>query len=171
MVIGGLLAILIAIWIYRTALEAKTGNALFWVAGSFIVFLGIQITMIYFNVMIIETFDKDIPSNYTDAGGLNARDDADSTGLQSGPAGTLIGIIFEFLPFIVPFFVVAILRQVVMLRQSFAFGTLFGGFKETLVSIKNSFKTSVEVDVKEEAEEEAEEVKEEAEEDVKEETK
>jgi hypothetical protein len=164
MVIGGLLAILIAIWVYRTALEAKTGNALFWVAGSFIVFLGIQITMIYFNVMIIETFDQDTSSSYDNAGGLNARDNADSAGLQSGPGGTLIGILFEFLPFIVPFFVVAILRQVVMLKQSFAFGTLFGGFKETLVSIKNSFKTSVEVDVKEEAEEETKE-------DVKEETK
>lgn len=147
MVIGGLLAILIAIWVYRTAIEAKTGNALFWVAGSFVVFLGIQVMMIYFNVMIIETFDQDTSSDYDDAGGLNARDNADSAGLQSGSFGTLIGIIFEILPFVVPFFVVAIVRQIVMLKQGFAFGTLFAGLKETVVSIKNSFKTSPEAEV------------------------
>ena len=144
MVIGGLIAILIAVWIYRTAIEAKTGNALYWVAGSFIVFLGVQIAMIYLNVMIIETFDQDTSSAYDDAGGLNARDNSDSAGLQEGAFGSFIGILFELLPFIVPFFVVAILRQLVMLKQGFAFGTLFSGFKETLISIKNSFKTSEE---------------------------
>ncbi len=144
MVIGGLIAILIAIWIYRTAIQERTGNALFWVAGSFALFLGVQIMMIYFNVMIIETFDQDTTAAYDGAGGLNARDNSDSAGLQSGPGGTFIGIIFEFLPFIVPFFVVAVVRQLVMLKQSFSFSTLFAGFTDTLVSIKDSFKTSAE---------------------------
>jgi hypothetical protein len=142
MVIGGLIAILIAVWVYRTAGEAKTGNALFWVAGSFVLFLGIQVAMIYFNVMIIETFDQDATPEYDSAGGLNARDNSDTAGLQSGPGGTVIGILFEFLPFIVPFFVVAVVRQMLMLKQAFSFKGLFDGFKETLISIKNSFKTS-----------------------------
>lgn len=142
MVIGGLIAILIAVWVYRTAIEAKTGHALFWVAGSFVLFLGIQVAMIYFNIMIIETFDQDSYDEYDSAGGLNARDNSDTAGLQSGPGGTVIGILFEFLPFIVPFFVVAVVRQMLMLKQSFSFKGLFDGFKETLISIKNSFKTS-----------------------------
>ncbi|MCK5829455.1 MAG: hypothetical protein KAH20_04060 [Methylococcales bacterium] len=144
MVIGGLLAILIAIWVYRTALEAKTGNALFWVAGSFILFLGVQVAMIYFNILIIETFDQDSYAEYDSAGGLNARDNSDTAGIQSGPGGTFIGIIFEILPFVVPFFVVAIVRQMIMLKQAFAFKGLFDGLKETLVSIKDSFSTSSE---------------------------
>lgn len=142
MVIGGLVAILIAIWVYRTAKEEKTGNALYWVAGSFVLFLGIQVIMIYFNVMIIETFDQDISSEYDNSGGLNARDNSDTAGIQTGPGGTFIGILFEFLPFIVPFFVVALVRQLIMLKQSFSFKGLFGGLKETVLSIKDSFKTS-----------------------------
>ncbi len=142
MTIGGIIAIFIAIWIYRTALEHKTGNALYWVAGSFIVFLVIQFIMIKFNMVIIETFDTDISSDYDDAGGLKNREGSDSAGLQSGAGGTVIGIIFEFLPWVVPFFVVAIARQMFMLKQAFSFMGLFDGLKEMFISIKNSFKTS-----------------------------
>ena len=142
MVFGGLIAILIAIWIYRTAIEEKTGNALFWVAGSFVVYLALQVTMIYFNVMIIETFDTDISSAYDNAGGLNSRDNADTAGLQSGPGGTFIGVIFELLPFLVPFFAIAVIRLMLMLKQPFSFMGMFGGIKEMFISIKNSFKTT-----------------------------
>jgi len=142
MTFGGIIAIFIAIWIYRTAVEHKTGKALYWVAGSFIVFLAVQFIMIKFNLMIIETFDTDINSDYDTAGGLKNRENSDTAGLQSGAGGTLIGIIFEFLPWVVPFFVVAIVRQLYMLKQSFNFMGLFDGLKEMFISIKNSFKTS-----------------------------
>jgi len=142
MTIGGIIAIFIAIWIYRTAQENKTGNGLYWVVGSFVVFLIIQFIMIKFNMVIIETFDTDINSDYDTAGGLNNRDNADSAGLQSGAGGTAIGIIFELLPWVVPFFVIAIIRQMFMLKQSFSFMGLFDGLKPMFASIKNSFKTS-----------------------------
>lgn len=141
MTFGGIIAIFIAIWIYRTAIEHKTGNALYWVAGSFIVFLVVQFLAIQFNGMIIEIFDTDISSEYDTAGGLNAIDDS-STGLQTGTVGTFIGITFELLTWIIPFFVVAITRQLYMLKQSFSFMGLFGGIKEMFISIKDSFKTS-----------------------------
>jgi len=142
MTFGGIIAIFIAIWIYRTAQENKTGNGLYWVVGSFIVFLVVQFIMIKFNMIIIETFDTDISSDYDSAGGLKNREGADSAGLQSGAGGTLIGIIFEFLPWVVPFFIVAIVRQLVMLKQAFNFMGLFSGLKEMFSSIKDSFKTS-----------------------------
>lgn len=142
MVIGGLLAIFIAIWIFRTAVQEKTGNTLLWVAGSFVTFLAIQVTMIYFNVMIIEIFDGDVSSTYDSAGGLNARDNSDTAGLQTGTGGTLIGILFELLPFLVPFFIVAVLRQLVMLKQAFNLKELLSGTKSALMGIKDSFKTS-----------------------------
>ncbi|MCK5120441.1 MAG: hypothetical protein KAQ91_00585 [Methylococcales bacterium] len=144
MTFGGIIAIFIAIWIYRTALENKTGNALYWVAGSFIVYLVMQFVMIQFNLMIIETFDTDISSEYDTAGGLKARDNSDTAGIQSGTGGTVVGIIFELLPWIVPFFVVAIIRQLFMLKQAFNFMGLFDGLKEMFISIKNSFKTTPE---------------------------
>ena len=142
MVFGGLVDILVAIWVYRTAVEQKTGNALYWAAGSFIVSLAVQLLMIYFNGFVIESFDTDINSEYDSAGGLNARDNSDTAGLQTGSGGTLIGIIFEILPLVAPVIAVAVLRQLVMLKQSFSFLTLFSGVKEMFVSIKNSFKTS-----------------------------
>ena len=142
MTFGGIIAIFIAIWIYRTALEHKTGHALYWVAGSFVVYLVMQFVMIQFNLMIIETFDTDISSEYDSAGGLKARDNSDSAGIQAGTGGTVVGIIFELLPWIVPFFVVAIIRQLFMLKQAFNFMGLFGGLKEMFISIKNSFKTT-----------------------------
>jgi len=142
MTFGGIIAIFIAIWIYRTAIEHKTGNALYWVAGSFIVYLVVQFLVINMNGMIIETFDSDIGSEYDNAGGLNARDNSDTAGLQSGAGGSVIGIVFELLTWIAPFFVVAIIRQLYMLKQSFNVMGLFGGLKEMFISIKNSFKTS-----------------------------
>ncbi len=142
MVFGGLIAIFIAIWIFRTAVQEKTGNTLFWVAGSFVIFLALQVTMIYFNAMIIEMFDGDVSYAYDNAGGLNARDNSDTAGLQSGTGGTLIGILFELLPYLVPVFVITVLRQVVMLKQAFNPKELFKGTKSALLSIKDSFKTS-----------------------------
>lgn len=139
---GGLISILIAIWIYRTAVEAKTGNMLYWVVGSVVVFLSLQLMMTYFNAAIVDSFDRDLGTSYDSAGGLNVRDNSDTAGLQSGSGGTLIGIMFEILPLMVPFFVIAIIRQLLMLKQPFSFMGLFGGIKDMFAGIKNSFKTS-----------------------------
>ena len=142
MVFGGIISILIAIWIFRTAREAKTGNTLYWVAGSFVTFLVVYVMMVYFNNMIIETFDVDIGNKYDNAGGLNAKDNSDSAGLQSGTGGNIIGIFFEIFPWVVPFFVIAVIRLMLMLKQPFGFMPLFGGIKETFIAIGDSFKTS-----------------------------
>ncbi len=142
MVYGGIISILIAIWIYRTAISEKTGNALYWVAASVAIFFALQLVMIYFNSIIIETADSDISSEYDSAGGLNARDNSDSAGLQTGPGGRLIGIMFELTPLILPFLVVAFLRLKIMLKQPFSIGGLFSGLKEMFISIAASFKTS-----------------------------
>ena len=142
MVYGGIISILIAIWVFRTAREAKTGNTLFWVAGSVVTFLVVQLVMIYFNAMIIEIFDGDVSEAYDNAGGLNSRDNSDTAGLQSGTGGNIIGLLFEIVPLIVPFFVIAAIRLLVMLKEPFSFSALFGGIKETFVAILDSFKTS-----------------------------
>jgi hypothetical protein len=142
MIFGGLIAILTAIWIYRTAREDKIGNAFYWVAGSFVVYLTLQVLMIYFNLMIIETFDADVSTEYDAAGGLNARDNSGTAGLQSGPGGTIIGIIFELLPFLVPFLAIAFIRLKLMLKQPFSVSALFGGIKEMFIAIIQNFKTA-----------------------------
>ena len=141
MVYSGIIAILIAIWIYRTAVDAKISNKFYWVAGSVITFMVMKVTMIYFNAAIIEFFDGDVSVEYDEAGGLNRRDNSDTAGLQTGTGGTLIGILFELSPAIIPFFGIAVLRLFVMLKQPFNFMALFGGLKEMFTAIGDSFKT------------------------------
>lgn len=140
MVYGGIIAIFTAIWIYRTAIEAKTGNAVLWVAGSFVMYLALQMLIIYCNATIVEIFDRDISVEYDNAGGLNARDHSDTAGLQSGPFGTFIGVMFELATFIIPFFVVAIVRLKLMLKQPLSFPNLFGGIGSMFAAIGASFK-------------------------------
>ena len=142
MVFGGIISILIAIWIFRTAREAKTGHTFYWVLGSIITFLVVQFFMMSVNAGIIEFFDGDVSDAYDNAGGLNSRDNSDTAGLQSGTGGNLIGILFEIIPWITPFFVIAFARLVFMLKQPFGFMALFGGIKETFIAIGDSFKTS-----------------------------
>ncbi len=126
MVFGGLISILIAIWIYRTAVEEKLGNTFYWVVGSFAVYLTVQILMIYLNSVIIDMFDADLGGQY------------DS---ENNTANKAIGIKFELLPLIVPFFAVATIRLKLMLKQPYSFKGLFGGIKEMFQSIIQSFKS------------------------------
>lgn len=140
MTFGGIIAVFIAIWVYRTAMEAKTGNAIAWVAASFVMYLVLQLLVIYFNSMIIDFFDRDLSVEYETTGGLNSRDNIDTAGLQSGTFGTLIGVTFELATWLVPFFVIAALRLLLMLKQPFSFTALFGGIKEMFIAIGQSFK-------------------------------
>ncbi len=138
--IGGIVAVLTAIWIYRTAIQAKTGNTFYWVAGTFVIFLVVQWIKIMYNAWFIDVFDGDVSAAYDDAGGLNMRDNSDTAGLQSGSWGTFFGIKFELLPVIVPWFVVALIRVKFMLKEKITFKSLFSGIKEMFIDIGNSFK-------------------------------
>ena len=142
MVYSGIIAILIAIWIYRTAVDAKISNKFYWIVGSVITFMIMKVMMIYFNAIIIEIFDGDVSVEYDEAGGLNRRDNSDAAGLQTGTGGTLIGILFELSPAIIPFLGIAVLRLLIMLKQPFNFMALFGGLKEMFIAIGDSFKTT-----------------------------
>jgi hypothetical protein len=141
MVFGGIISILIAVWIYRTAIQLKISNIWYWVAGSAVIFLAVQMGMIFVNAAIIEIFAVDTTSTYDEAGGLNARDNSDAAGLQTGTLGTIVGIIFELLPFVVPFFVIAFLRLKFMTKESLSAANLFSGIKEMFISIGQSFKS------------------------------
>lgn len=139
MTFGGIIAIFTAIWIYRTALEKKTGNAFYWVAGSFVVYLILQVLMIYFNGMLIDFFEGDVIVEYDPAVGTNVRHSTDNSGLQSGTIGSFIGVILELIVWLVPFLAIAVIRLKLMLKQPFSFGALFGGIKEMFTAIGKSF--------------------------------
>jgi len=139
---GGILTILIAIWVFRSAQKAKTGNALLWTAGSAILFFVIQIVFYNLNILILDAFDGtdiggEYDRDYTDIG-----DRKDSGGIQDGFMGTLLGIKFELLPLFMAWLSVAFMRTKFMLKQDITWGNLVDGISDTFSSIKNSFKTS-----------------------------
>lgn len=139
---GGLLTILVAIWIYRSAVQAKTGNVLYWTAGAAIMFFVVQILFYEFNIFILDTFDgSDIGGDY-DRNLTSIGDRKDSGGLQDGFFGTILGVVFEILPLVMAWLSVALVRTKFMLKESINFSNLVSGIKDMFIGIKNSFKTT-----------------------------
>ena len=136
--IGGIIMILTAIWVYQTLIKAKTGNVLLWVAGCAIVFLVIQVMFYNINIMIIDGLDgKDVGGEY----------DRDLTSVgdrktQEGAGGWFMPVFFELLPPLAGMLTVAVIRTQFILKQALTPANLFSGIKDMFVSIKNSFKTS-----------------------------
>ncbi|MDF1581907.1 MAG: hypothetical protein RQ733_00935 [Methyloprofundus sp.] len=139
---GGLLSILIAIWVYRTAVQAKTGKILFWTAGAAIMFFVVQILFYNFNIFILDTFDgSDIGGDY-DRDLTSVSDRKDGGGIQEGFLGTVLGILFEILPLVMAWLSVALVRTKFMLKESINYANLVSGIKDMFIAIKNSFKTT-----------------------------
>lgn len=136
--IGGVIMILTAIWVYQTLIKAKTGNVLLWVAGCAIVFLVIQVLFYNVNIMIIDGLDgKDVGGEY----------DRDLTSVgdrktQEGAGGWFMPVFFELLPPIAGVMAVALIRTQFILKEALTPANLFSGIKELFISIKDSFKTS-----------------------------
>lgn len=135
--ISGIIMILIAIWIYQTAMKAKTGNTLWWVAGCAALFFGALVLADIFCIEIIDALGgKDIGDEY-DPSLTDARDRK----TQEAAGGLFMPFVCETFPSITGFLVVALVRTQLMLKEAPTPANLFSGIKEMFVSIKNSFKT------------------------------
>lgn len=136
--IGGVIMILTAIWVYQTLIKAKKGNVLLWVAGCAIVFLVIQILFYNVNIMIIDGLDgKDVGGEYDrDLASVGDRK------TQEGAGGWFMPVFFELLPPFAGVMAVALIRTQFILKEALTPANLFSGIKELFSSIVNSFKTS-----------------------------
>lgn len=136
--IGGVVMILTVIWVYQSLMRAKKGNVLLWVGGCAIVFLVVQVMFYNVNIMIVDGMDgKDVGGEY----------DRDLTSVgdrktQEGVGGWIMPVIFELLPPLAGFLVVAFIRTQFILKEALTPANLFSGVKDMFLSIKNSFKTS-----------------------------
>ncbi len=52
--IGGIVMIFVALWIYQSAMRAKTSNVMMWVAIGAVVFFVVQLGFIDVNLYILE---------------------------------------------------------------------------------------------------------------------
>ena len=138
---GGVLTILVAIWVYRTAVQAKTDKLLLWTVGGALLFVAVQVLFYNVNIFIIDGLSYDVGAEYdrdlTDVG-----DRKDGGGIQDGFFGSVLGIIFELLPLFMGWLAVAFVRTKYMLKEELNVKNLVSGITDVFTGIKNSFKTN-----------------------------
>ena len=138
---GGVLTILVAIWIFKTEAQAKTGKILLWTVGGALLFVAVQVLFYNVNIFIIDGLSYDVGAEYdrdlTDVGDRN-----DGGGIQDGFFGSVLGIIFELLPLFMGWFSVAFVRTKFMLKEEINVKNLVSGITDVFIGIKNSFKTN-----------------------------
>ena len=140
--IGGVLIILVAIWIFGTATQAKTGKVIYWTAGAALLFLVVQYLFIQLNIVIIDGYGSDVGADYDrDLSDIGDRVTSGG-GIQEGFFGTILGVLFEILPPFMGWLSVAFVRTKYMLKQDLNLKNLVSGITDMFVSIKNSFKTN-----------------------------
>ena len=136
--IGGVIMILTAIWVYQSLMKAKTGNVLLWVAGCAAVFFATEFAAQLFCIEILDALNgKDIGGEY-DPSLIEVHERK----TQEGVGGLFLPFVCELLPSASGVLVVAVIRTKYILKEAFTPANLFSGVKEMFVSIKDSFKTS-----------------------------
>lgn len=137
--IGGILIILVCVWVYQSLIQAKSEKIMMWVAVCAAIFFAVQFLLVDLNVAIMEALKPD-PEGYERD--LTSVGDRKNEGGFQGFWGILQSLFFELFPPFAGFLSVAVFKTLIILRQPLTIGNLFGGIKEMFVSIKNSFKTT-----------------------------
>ena len=136
--IGGMIMIFVALWIYQSAMKAKVTNVIMWVGGAAIAFYVLQFLLVDINIYILESFrSSEGGAAYEAIDGADRKNEGDFTGF----AGVLKSLYLELFPSIFSFLAIAFLRLKFITKEAFSVGNLFGGLKEMFQSIKQSFKS------------------------------
>jgi hypothetical protein len=139
--IGGIVMILVALWMYQSAMKAKASNVMMWVAIGAVAFFTVQLLFIDVNLYIMESIKSGEGGSDYERDLTSIGDRKNEGGFQ-GFGGVLFSVYMELMPQIVGFLVAALIRIKFITKESFTVGNLFGGLKEMFQSIKNSFKTT-----------------------------
>lgn len=144
--IGALVMIFAAIWVYQSGIKAKTSNIFIWVGGCAAVFLASQVLLIDANIYFLELFrggegDANYERDITSVG-----DRKNEGGFQSG-GGVMLSLFMELMPPLVGFLIVAVIRLKFITKESLSVGNLFSGINEmvtdTMKSIMNTVKDGI----------------------------
>jgi hypothetical protein len=141
--IGGIVMIFVALWIYQSAMRAKTSNVIMWVAIGAVAFFVVQLGFIDVNLYIMEAIrggegGSDYERDLTSIG------DRKNEGGFQGFGGVLLSVYMELMPQIVGFLAAALIRIKFVTKETLSINNLFSGLKEMFLSIKESFKASTE---------------------------
>lgn len=145
--IGAMVMIFAAIWIYQSGLKAKTSNIFMWVGGCAAVFLASQVLLIDANVYFLELFrGGEGDANY-ERDLATVGDRKNEGGFQSG-GGVLVSLFMELMPPIVGLLIVAFIRLKFITKESFSMGNLFGGINEMVAGTVTSMIDTIKQGVK-----------------------
>ena len=134
--ISGMVMIFVALWFYQSAMKAKTGNVLMWVAIGAVGFFALVWVLQSVNVYILESFrSSEGGSGYEAVQGADRKNEGDFLGF----AGVLKSLYLELSPSIVGFLAIAFVRLKFVTKESFSVANLFSGLKEMFQNIKHSF--------------------------------
>lgn len=136
--IGGIVMVLAAIWVYQTVMRAKKGNVLMWVAVCAVAFFAVEFIAQIFCIEIIDALGgQDVSDNYErDLASVSDRR------TQENPGGFFVNSLCELFPSFAGLALVAVIRTLVILKETPTLPNLTSGLKEMFISIKDSFKTS-----------------------------
>ncbi|TAL49127.1 MAG: hypothetical protein EPN89_06240 [Methylovulum sp.] len=147
--IGAIVMIFAAVWIYQSAMKAGISNVIIWVGGCMAVFLASQVLLIDANVYLLEWVrggegDANYERDLTSVG-----DRKNEGGFQGG-SGFLLSVFMELMPPAVGFIIVALIRAKFIVKEKIALTTLFdgvgglivGGFKSISDTLKQGVKKS-----------------------------
>ncbi|MGJ0492063.1 hypothetical protein [Methylobacter sp.] len=139
--IGGIVMIITALWVYQSAMRAKVNNVLIWVAICAVAFFVVQTLLVQFNIYILESIRGGEADTGYERDLLSVGDRKNEGGFQ-GAVGVLLSIFFELMPPVAGFLAVAVIRNKFVLKEEFTLANLFSGIKEMFQGIKQSFKTT-----------------------------
>ncbi|MCF7964136.1 hypothetical protein V3O24_08835 [Methylobacter sp. Wu8] len=139
--IGGIVMILVALWIYQSAMRAKTSNVMMWVAIGAVTFFVVQLGFIDLNLYILEAIRSGEGGSDYERDLISVGDRKNEGGFQ-GFGGVLLSVYLELMPSVVGVLAAALIRVKFITKEPITVGNLFGDVKEMFQSIKQSFKTS-----------------------------
>ncbi len=137
--IGGIIMIFVALWIYQSAMRAKTSNVMMWVAICVVAFFVVQLGFIDINLYILESIKS------SEGGGDYERDlttigDRKNEGGFQGFGGVMLSLYLELMPSIVGVLAAALIRIKFITKEAISVNNLFGDISVMFQSIKQSFK-------------------------------
>ncbi|MDO9212568.1 MAG: hypothetical protein Q7U23_01895 [Methylococcales bacterium] len=168
--IGAVVMIFVAIWIYQTAIKAKMSNVIVWAAAAAAIFFVTQFMLIEVNVNVFSLDGSKTESKMMSSTDEACEDDKKASVKEGekdddmgqfknsscsvvhgndrqdeerylGFSGMLKSLYFELAPQILGFLLIAFLRLKFITKEAMSVGNLFGGIKEMFQSIKQSFKS------------------------------
>jgi hypothetical protein len=136
--IGGIVGVLVLIWVYQSATKANVNNAVIWVMICAAIFLASQILLIGAANYVVDGMRADVSEGYERD--LASIGDRKNMGGFQGGKGTFLSVFFELFPPIAGFLLVAFVRTKFVLKEALTKENLFSGLGDMFKSIKESFK-------------------------------